>query len=478
MILHAINALLVWQVLRQLRVPGAWLAALLFAVHPVAASSVAWISEQKNLWGLLFFLASLSCYLRFQASGRQGWYALSLIAFLAVLLGKTSIVLGPVLILICIWWKTGQVRLRNWLLVAPFFLLSLALGLVTVWFQFQRGIGETAIPIGDYFERFKAAGHAIWFYLGKDLIPIHLSMIYPRWDYSQLTIWPSLAVLAMGAVFWHFRQSWGRTALFACGCYLAMVLPILGFVKMSFMSFSLVADHFQYSTLPVGMAVLAVLIVWVCRREWTAERLWLAAATPGMVVVLFGVLTWQQAAVYKDSESLWTETLRQNPAAGVAHASLARVLVERGDLDGALRHYSEAARLAPGIRIGVTITARAEGPRRCCPRGRRVQGSDSRRTRKCGGAQQSVQVLNDLGQFKAALEHAKAAVALAPDSPETHYNLANSLTSASVILIERSSSTGLRSDLDLAAPGRSLVGPRRCFNWTGRRRRPTTLEPP
>jgi tetratricopeptide (TPR) repeat protein len=430
LILHAINALLVWQVLRQLRVPGAWLAALLFAVHPVAASSVAWISEQKNLWGLLFGLISLSCYLTFQADGKRGWYALSLIAFLAALLGKTSIVLAPVVILLCTWWQTGRIRRKDWLLTAPFFLLSLALGSVTVLFQFQRGIGDsvTPIPIGDYFERFKAAGFAIWFYLGKDLVPVHLSMVYPRWEYSQLTIWPSLAVLATGGILWRFRRSLGRTALFACGCYLAMALPILGFVKMSFMAYSRVADHFQYCALPVAMAVLGAIGVWVCRREWTAERLWLAAATLGMVVILFGVLTWQQAAVYKDSESLWTETLRQNPEAGVAHASLARVLVERGDLDGALRHYSEAARLGPEnsywrYNYGTALKDHGDAARAA------VEFREVIRIEPGNVAAHNnlAQVLNELGQFKPALEHAKAAVALAPDSPQTHYNLGNSL---------------------------------------------------
>jgi len=89
LILHAGNVLLVWRVLRQLKIPGPWLAALLLAVHPVAASSVAWISEQKNLWGLLFWLISLSCWLRFRDSGRFRWYALSLVAFLMALLGQT-----------------------------------------------------------------------------------------------------------------------------------------------------------------------------------------------------------------------------------------------------------------------------------------------------------------------------------------------------------------------------------------------------
>jgi len=82
----------------------------------------------------------------------------------------------------CIWWQTGRIRPKDGLLTIPFFLLSLAAGVTTVWFQWNRGIAGESIPIGDYFERFEAAGYALWFYVAKDLVPVHLSVIYPRWE--------------------------------------------------------------------------------------------------------------------------------------------------------------------------------------------------------------------------------------------------------------------------------------------------------
>jgi tetratricopeptide (TPR) repeat protein len=428
LLLHATNVLLVWHVLRKLNVQGSYLAALLFAVHPVAASSVAWISEQKNLWSLLFCLTSLSFYLDFQAGGQRRWYALSLIAFLAALLGKTSVVLAPGVMLLCTWWQTGCIRLRDWLLMAPFFLLSLTMGLVTVWFQFHRGIGDAAIPIGDYFERIKAAGYAVWFYLGKDLVPVNLSMIYPRLDDSQLVIWPSLLVLAMGVVFLWFRRSWGRTPLFALGCYFAVLLPILGFIKMSFMRYSLVADHFQYASLPVAMSVLGAVCVWAGRRNGVAWPAAAIATVSGAVVLLFSVLTWRQALVFKDNESLWTETLHQNPDAAVAHANLAKALAERGDLDDALSHFAQAARLDPQnwtwhYDYGSVLMYSGFGDRAA------IEFTEAIRLdpENLLSRNKLAHVLNDLGRFKLALEHAKAAVALTPDSAAAHFNLANSL---------------------------------------------------
>jgi protein O-mannosyl-transferase len=418
--LHAINVVLVWRVLRKLSVPGSWMAALLFAVHPVAASSVAWISEQKTLWSLLFCLVSLLWYLQFQEHRRYRWYVLSLVAFVAALLGKTSIVLAPAVMLLCVWWKTGRIRAKDCLLTVPFFLLSFAAGLTTIWFQFHRGIGTESIPIGDYFERFKAAGYALWFYVGKDLLPLHLSIIYPRWDYSQLTIWPSMGVIAVAAVCWWYRRSWGRAALFAGGCYIAMLLPILGFIKMSFMRHSLVADHFQYAALPVAMAVTTVVGVSMLRPEWAK------AAVAGIAAVCLGALTWRQAEVFRDNESLWMETLKQNSDAWAAHSNLGDLYSNRGNRRAALAHLYEAVRLKPDeenthFLLGTTLFENGDlSPAAAeLAEALRLDPQDARAHNNLAI------VLNQQHQPAEAAKQAQAAIQIEPNMPEAHFNLGN-----------------------------------------------------
>jgi len=103
-LLHALNAVLVWRVLARLRIPGAWIAGMIFAAHPVCVASVAWISELKNTLSLGFFLLSFWFYLKFDRQTVDGkvnqganlWYWLSLAAFLLALLSKTSTVMLPV----------------------------------------------------------------------------------------------------------------------------------------------------------------------------------------------------------------------------------------------------------------------------------------------------------------------------------------------------------------------------------------------
>ena len=77
-LLHAAGAILLWRVLAAARLPGAYLAGLIFAVHPVVAGSVAWITELKNTLPMAVWLSSVLAYLHFDRRGRRGGYILAL----------------------------------------------------------------------------------------------------------------------------------------------------------------------------------------------------------------------------------------------------------------------------------------------------------------------------------------------------------------------------------------------------------------
>ena len=156
-LLHAVNVILVWRILRRLKIPGAWLAALVFAVHPVNVATVAWISEQKNTLSMLFYAIAILLYLKFDEEGNGRSYLFSLAAFLLALLSKSAVVMLPVVLLGCVWWQRRRIQWKDVLRTLPFFALSLGSGLTTIWFQHNRALGGHAVRTGGFLSHLAAA---------------------------------------------------------------------------------------------------------------------------------------------------------------------------------------------------------------------------------------------------------------------------------------------------------------------------------
>jgi hypothetical protein len=320
-LLHAASAVLILLVLRRLRIPGAWLAALIFAVHPVNVATAGWISEQKNTLSMIFYSVAILLYLEFDEERHWCWYALSLAAFLLALLSKSAVVMLPVVLLGCVWWRRGRVERRDVACNLPFFAFSLVAGVSTVWFQYGNAMHWQTIREVGFTGRLAAAGWMPWFYFFKALLPFNLMVVYPKWeiDPTRFVSWlPGALLIACFLFFWRARKSWGRAALFGFGYFTVTLFPVLGFFDQGFYRFSLVADHWQYYSI-IGVIALGVAAgKRICSKIAGRHGSSVKAVASVVVLTALTAATWKRASLYADPQALWRDTVAKNPSARAA----------------------------------------------------------------------------------------------------------------------------------------------------------------
>ncbi len=327
-LLHLVNSLLVWRLLLRLAVPGAWVAAAVFAVHPTHVESVAWIIERKDLLSGLFYLAAVLAWLRFLEEPRRWRYGLALLLFAAGLLSKSMVVTLPAALLILQWWKNGRITLPDLRRVAPFFLVALLLTAVDLYsYGSSQGSLDYSLP-----ERMLIAARALWFYAAKLAWPTDLAVIYPRWEISLGDPWGWLTLAGaagLAAALWLLRQRTGRGPLAGAVFFAVTLSPALGFVNYGFMGYSLVADRFQYLA---GIGVMAVLIGATAHAggRLPGKLKWGAAGLGMVLLALLGTATWRQAGLYRDNVTFFSHVVSLNPEAFSVHYNLSTALMMAG----------------------------------------------------------------------------------------------------------------------------------------------------
>ena len=262
-LLHAGSAVLLWRLLRQLEVRGAWLGAALWALHPVMVQSVAWVTELKNTQSCVFYLLSIFFFLKWedQAAARlstvpAGDYGPPFLGyrFISAFLSardfkQTSMVMLPIVLALCIWWRRERIQRRDFLALAPFPFISAFASIWTIWEQkFHAGaIG------GDWAqtwpERLIIAGTSHMVLPGQTGLAasadLHLS------DGGRLIRRNGCVSAVAGSEAGLDRcglstRNAGRALFFAAAYYVVSLFPVLGFFSVYFFRYSFVSDHFQY----------------------------------------------------------------------------------------------------------------------------------------------------------------------------------------------------------------------------------------
>jgi len=374
LLLHAANAAVFFLVARPLLAraapaftgktltAGAAAAALFFALHPLRAESVAWVTERRDLLSGLFFLLTVVTYLIAREPGREDarpWAVLSVICYALGCLAKSMVVTLPVILLILDVYPLRRISLAQWrtsagraLLIekAPYVGLAVATAVMAVWAQ-QANHYLTSLEKLSLFERVPLTLYSLAFYAGKTVLPLGLSPLYElpvrinplelRFALSALAV----VIVTLGVVV--LARRW-MAPVTVWTAYVLSVAPVSGLLHNGH---RLPHDRYSYlSCLPwallFGGAVAAALVA-VRTRVIRQPLARLAVGTAVAWLIGLSFMTWHQAKVWRDNDTVWRYALDADPECAICHSNLGVSLYNRRIIDLAMERFERSIALRP-----------------------------------------------------------------------------------------------------------------------------------
>ena len=433
LLLHLANTGLVFAFVWMLSRRRFWTTvatSLFFGIHPMHVESVAWISERKDVLYAFFYLLGLVAYLRYLAGRRWEWFAACLAAFILSLASKPAAVVFPFTLLALDWFFRRADRVRLVLEKLPFLVPSIAAGLLTL--KAQQASGAVA-PVGTWslFEKLLFASYGSLMYVLRLFVPVGLSAIYPypegsgsigRDFYGALVV----MLVAFPALLFACRRL--RPVWFGWAFFFINLLLVLQFFTVGR---AVMADRYTY--MPY-IGLLLALTWWLDERPRPGDARAPARLVIGAVLVAMLPLslyqTWTRCGVWRDSETLWTDTIRKFPhRIGLAYCNLGQALAAQGRFDEAISDYREAIRLRSGYSeahndLGVALAAQGR-------LGEAVPEYREAIRLKAGYVDPHDNLGNALtaqGRLEEAVSHYREAIRLDPGNSRSHYDLGVALT--------------------------------------------------
>ncbi len=434
---HAANAALLFLVLRQMT-GSMWRSAFVaavFAVHPLRAESVAWVSERKDVMSGFFFLLAMSGYVRYARRPSRIKYVLMLLFFALGLLAKSMVATLPFVLLLLDYWPLG--RLGGWRQIGglirekiPLFALS---GASCIAAAVVPGLIITGAHQLSLLRRIANALVSYADYLRQMIFPSGLATLYPIAPSGQ-PLWKVclasllLAAISAGAVVWRKRRP---CLLMGWLWYLGMLFPVIGIIQIS--SDAGHADRYTY--LPeIGLAIAATWAIGDWSARWEHRRLVLGGLA-GAVIAALMVCSYHQTSYWRNGESLWTRSLACTSSNSVAHVYLGAALAREGKADLAIEHYRMALTIAPDNlaalnNLGTMLASDQSAP----GNSGKVEEAIS-----CFGRAQQIDPASKLsyynlgvalfrkGETEQAIAQYRKALEIDPNFSDAHLNLGNAL---------------------------------------------------
>ncbi|MFT7464180.1 MAG: cytochrome c-type biogenesis protein CcmH/NrfG [Pseudohongiellaceae bacterium] len=363
--LHGLGAVLLFLALGRLtgRRGCAFVVAALFAVHPLRAESVAWVSERKDVLSGLFFMATLLAWEAYGRGPTRRRFWLVFVALTLGLLSKPMLVTLPCVLLLLDAWPLGRWRggplpsvtsggaapCRTGSLFKEKLPLFAVVGAVVAATMFAQNKGGAVVDLGvlPFTERLARGSVALWSYVGKVLWPTDMVFHYPLAPGGTPLASAWLGALALLIVTLAVLVGPGRRHPYlALGWlwFVGMLMPVIGLVAVGSQA---MADRYTY--LPSLGLTVALVFAAADVLRWCSLPRWLAPSLSALVIAVTAAAGHEQVAVWRSSFRLYTHATSIDGGSSLAHLNLALVLSKRGDEDEAEQHFLEALEKGPSF---------------------------------------------------------------------------------------------------------------------------------
>lgn len=353
--LHVANTALVFLLVWKLSGRRLWttiVTSLFFGIHPMHVESVAWISERKDVLYALFYLAALLAYLRYLEKKGPAWLALTWIAFVLSAASKPAAVVLPLTLLAIDYFKRRPLRGRRvWVEKAPFFVVSAAVGALTV--VGQKAAGAVAAPHQwTMVQKLLFAAYGTAMYVVKLFLPFRLSAIYPYATAEGAPLGPQYYVafaavaIVLPTLVFLFRRN--RVVLFGLAFFFINIVLVLQFFSVGQ---AVMADRYTY--LPY-IGLFFALAWWLDERPGpliagVPLRTALSAVFLALALVSL-VQTWRRCDVWQNSGTLWNDAIAKYPGQVVdAYNNRGYYYIAESRYPEALADFNEAIALNPKV---------------------------------------------------------------------------------------------------------------------------------
>jgi tetratricopeptide (TPR) repeat protein len=350
LLLHLINIVLVFLLIFKIKPKPliAGFVALFFAIHPMHAEAVSWLSERKDLLFSMFYLIGLNTYVLYAREKQPKFFLITLVVFILSLLSKPLAISFPLFLVMIDWYFGRKFTLSVVTEKVPFFALSLFFGLTAIYFAKTLNPQDSITPVFSLFNRIFIVSDAILFYLYKVFAPLNLSVYHyypktvngliPAGFYFSAVLLLAIALFVLWLLVYKLKNS-RRDIIFGLAFF---VIPTAFVLQLVPVGRAYAAERYTYlSYIGIFFIVAFFADQFLSNKSAFSAKIkpWLTGLFI-LVTIVFSTLTWERNKDWKDSLTMFTDLIEKNPEHG--HPYLARGITkfQFGDNKGALEDYN------------------------------------------------------------------------------------------------------------------------------------------